>query len=100
MSVSERCRLTEVSIRRELTVFLNGMRGSCGFKVNFRENTDQYFVFVMTAGPTGQFGLLVSAPRSKKGYFAIVLIVEEAPYSQPLSVSLFQCLCYLGNITF
>ena len=24
-------RLIEVSIRRELTVFLNGMRGSCGF---------------------------------------------------------------------
>lgn len=40
-------RLIEVSIRRELTVLLNGMRG--------RENTDQYFVFVMTAGPTGQF---------------------------------------------
>ena len=55
MSVSESCRLIEVSIRRELTVFLNGMRGSCGFKVNFRGNTDQYFVFVMTAGPTGQF---------------------------------------------
>ena len=54
----------------------------------------------MTAGPTGQFWLLVSAPRFKKGYFAIFLIVEEAPYSQPLSVSLFQCLCYLGNITF
>lgn len=38
----------------------------------------------MTAGPTGQFWLLVSAPRSKKGYFAIFLIVEEAPYSHPL----------------